>query len=492
MTASVICAVWAVVQVFRVPVLPYDDAFITFRYVDNLVHGAGLTYNPPLHVWGFTSPLYVLWLSLLHLGIPSVPLPTLAVRSNAIFVLTTGAAAFLLMWRYTADVRLASLAACVLLVHPSLLSISSGGMESMLFLSLVLFAMFSMTGKRPAATGILLGASFLARPEAIVLLPIALLRYWRTPRELFSVVAIAGAVAGAWLAFAGVYFHSVVPLSIIAKNRPLYPLPAGHALGVIFGYMGPEVLGRFTSASPSRNVAVSAILAVSIAASLLSPRLRARDAWMPGTAAVLLTALYWYGNPMFFEWYLPVILGTVVLAVLVGGFALPDIAALRWAAPMWLAIVTVLAYADNAGGHSKSIRFVNQDGTRLRVLAYRAIGQELTAITKGTDSAAAPEVGAFGYYYRGPVIDACGLVSPEAVGFLPVPDDERAGPATGAISVALVRATNPDWIVSMPIFSRKSLLQSDWFCEHYALYKTVPLPKICFNDATVLVFGRRR
>ena len=158
---------------------------------------------------------------------------------------------------------------------------------------------------------------------------------------------------------------------------------------------------------------------------------------------------------------------------------------------MWIVVMTIATYRDNAGGHSKSIRFVDQDGTRLRILTYRTIGEQLTALTSGSGSIATPEVGALGYYFAGRMIDAAGLVSPEAIRFLPVPEDQRMGPAAGAISVELVRSTYPDWVVTMPIFAQNSLLQSDWFRKYYKLEASVPLPKICFDSLNVLVFKRR-
>ena len=40
-----------------------DDAFITFRVVDNFVHGYGLTFNPDERVQAYTHPLWMLLLS---------------------------------------------------------------------------------------------------------------------------------------------------------------------------------------------------------------------------------------------------------------------------------------------------------------------------------------------------------------------------------------------------------------------------------------------
>ena len=404
--AVLAAAVWAIREHASVAILPYDDAFITFRYVENLTHGAGLTYNPPIRVWGFTSPLFVLWLTVTRLVFSGADLPALAVRANVVFVLAAGVGTLLLMYRYTADVRLACLGACVLLVHPSLLSISSGGMESGLFMSLVLFTLLALTSTRAALTGTLIGLAFLARPEGVLLLPLALFRYRRSPRQLLWMLAMAGAVAGAWLAFAAAYYHSVVPLPIVAKNRPLYPLPPGHALGVIFGYLGPAIVGQQPTATLGRDLAVAAVLIASTAACVMAPALRARQAWMPGVFALLAIAAYGYGNPMFFEWYWPAILGTVLIGVMLGCVGLsqiavragpPNLSAVHratrtiayWAGPVWILMTTIAAYGDNAGGHSKSIRFVDQDGTRLRILAYRRIGEQLTAVTSGTGSVAA-------------------------------------------------------------------------------------------------------
>ena len=40
-----------------------DDAYITFRVVDNFVHGYGLTFNPDERVQAYTHPLWMLLLS---------------------------------------------------------------------------------------------------------------------------------------------------------------------------------------------------------------------------------------------------------------------------------------------------------------------------------------------------------------------------------------------------------------------------------------------
>jgi hypothetical protein len=46
----------------------FDDAMISMRYAKNLAHGFGLIWNPGGEaVQGYTNPLWVLYMSLIHL-----------------------------------------------------------------------------------------------------------------------------------------------------------------------------------------------------------------------------------------------------------------------------------------------------------------------------------------------------------------------------------------------------------------------------------------
>jgi arabinofuranosyltransferase len=73
-----------------------DDAFVTFRYAENLTAGHGLTFNPgDKPVEGYSNFLWLILLSLLHL----IGLPTywMAKTLGILFFLLTG----ILWWRYT-------------------------------------------------------------------------------------------------------------------------------------------------------------------------------------------------------------------------------------------------------------------------------------------------------------------------------------------------------------------------------------------------------
>src|ERR1035437_5834000 len=92
---------WAAYFHFRSPVLPYDDAFIAYRYVENFIQGKGLVYNEGERAWGYSTVTYIFWLSMWSRLLPHVPLPELAARTNLLPFTGAGVAVFLLVLRYS-------------------------------------------------------------------------------------------------------------------------------------------------------------------------------------------------------------------------------------------------------------------------------------------------------------------------------------------------------------------------------------------------------
>jgi len=81
-----------------------DDAYITFRYAQNLLAGNGLVYNPGEAVLGTTTPIYALLMAGLGLftGGSQAPFPTLALLVNA---LADGLTCWLLNSTLVCDLR---------------------------------------------------------------------------------------------------------------------------------------------------------------------------------------------------------------------------------------------------------------------------------------------------------------------------------------------------------------------------------------------------
>jgi arabinofuranosyltransferase len=102
-----------------------DDAFITFRSVDNLVNGYGPTWNSNERVQAFTNTLWMF----LHSGLYYFwrNLPAVAYTlSIAVSLLTC----LLILWRYRHAPTLGALALLVLSASPSFIDYSTSGLEN--------------------------------------------------------------------------------------------------------------------------------------------------------------------------------------------------------------------------------------------------------------------------------------------------------------------------------------------------------------------------
>jgi len=143
-----------------------DDAFINFRYAANLAAGLGPVFNPGERVEGYTAPAWVLLLAGLHrLGAPLLGTAhVLGIAASAATVLATGALAAALAPRLR--VGAGALAALLVALHPGVLFWTASGMETPVFMLLVLLSVAA--ARWPAAAGALCGLAALTRPEAIL------------------------------------------------------------------------------------------------------------------------------------------------------------------------------------------------------------------------------------------------------------------------------------------------------------------------------------
>jgi hypothetical protein len=154
----------------------------------------------------------------------------------------------------------------------------------------------------------------------------------------------------------------------------------------------------------------------------------------------------------------------------------------------------------NANGWSVQDRAPNQpnwpvthigsEPGRLRCNTYKRAAEWINARRRAGETVLAPEIGALGYYLHGPLIDACGLVSPEAIRYLPVPPSERLGGDIGSIPLALVRDLQPDFIVTLPVFARKNVLDDPWAKRTYTTAAEFELAIPVYGSDRILVLKR--
>ena len=120
-----------------------DDAYITFRTVDNFVHGYGLTWNVAERAQGFTSPLWLFVVSLAYAFSGEIYFTVLTIS-----ILITLAAIWILTTRIASDITIALLAVLTLMFSKAFIDYSTSGLENALgyFLLALFLALFLRKG----------------------------------------------------------------------------------------------------------------------------------------------------------------------------------------------------------------------------------------------------------------------------------------------------------------------------------------------------------
>ncbi len=210
-----------------------DDAFITFRSVDNVLAGHGPTWNPEERVQSFTHPL---WYGLLVLGTASGAAPTWVSLTFAL--LASGLGLWLVMRRVASSPVVGVVAGALLLSSKAYADYASSGLEDPLT-RLLLIAYAGVLGaacgessadprldaRQGVAFGLLAGLGALCRPDAFVLFVPGLVFYaLRTPGAeprrrwaRWRGLALGLVPLALWGAFAFVYFGSPLPNTAYAK-----------------------------------------------------------------------------------------------------------------------------------------------------------------------------------------------------------------------------------------------------------------------------------
>jgi hypothetical protein len=492
--------------------MPDDDAYITYRYAENLAKGKGLVYNTGERVFGCSSPLYCVWLAGWEWAIPALDMPSFSVRSNFMFFIASGAVLAALLYRFTLSAGLALVAGSIFLVHPTLLDASCIGMESFLFCSLLLGAILALSHGRFAIGGLLAGLSIVVRPEGVLVVPLFALPLCRsTWRTRWIIVMALAAAPLAWGLFACSYFGTPIPHSVIAKARPLYPLPAGAAIDGLMAHLAEWSFGNGRGAR-GMDILVAAALAIcGLAAVFRKGYARPMEAG-PFVVLLFFLALYGVTNPALFPWYLPPVFLLWFVALLVGVFHLtrrlvrahadsvPDrsrnaqmrrlapavIAGLCLVCPLWTTVSVHKAAMVREKKLVPSLHYRERE----RTYGYKDCAQWLKEHASHSAVVLTAEIGALGYYWDGKLIDACALVSPEALSYLPVPASLRGHPMTSAIHPDLVRNTLPDYVVSHPVFIQTSLIGDAWFEANYTLVANVRMPRVLWGHNSIFIYRR--
>lgn len=476
-----------------------DDAYITFRYADNLAHGRGFVFNEGERVLGTTTPLFTMLMAVASIlfGTPRLPLVanvvSLASDSvTAIFVYMLGRG----VWRH----RVIGLACGLMFVMvPDNVVLSTLGMESPFFTMLVVAGVWgALTNRQGLAYGCASLAT-LTRPEGLLLwffvtaalyakrLPIR----WRT-------VAVAVVPVVAWAIFAWLYFGSVIPNSVRAKSVAYGSFDWNgdwldrmiHRL--VYWPNGPNMLHYF-SGFFSKSHAKEKWLYLTIASAIpifllfglgIAELKRHGRKWLilPGFMAVLIIG-YAFADTLFFGWYILPVAPFMVLCLVAGvrylvrilSEIVPLCQKVLWLRPAKLFaigaffLVANQAYFWHELNETMKLENILPSLMQLgfvpptRELGYAEAAKRLAPRIqpRSRDRVLTAEVGIIAFYLpHARVYDTYGLVTPAAVEYY-----KRDKKAHNSIVDPLIEVLRPDFIVCLEDWFASR--RSPWFNERF-------------------------
>lgn len=246
-----------------------DDAYITFRSVDNLWRGAGLEWNPGWRVQGSTHPLWLLLLAVIQ------PLTGEPFWSATLLSLgATAAALGLLAGRVAPSTAGALLGLSALGASKAFVDFSTSGLANPLTHLLLVLAAWGLVEGRGRMLGFAAGALILTRLDNTLLVAPLLLGHvaWRRDARPLLPAALPPL---AWAGFSLIYFGHPLPNTFLAKLAQQIELGDRVSHGL-----------AWVSNSAAWDPVTLATIAIGVLASLLALR-RAPEAAMLAAGSVL-------------------------------------------------------------------------------------------------------------------------------------------------------------------------------------------------------------
>ncbi len=499
--------------------VPLDDAYIHFRFVQNLATGHGFAFNPDQPVPGSTSPLWVLLLA-----VPTAcgaPVWISAKVCGILFLIVSAALAWRLAARYIAVPVAAWMVGALTALDGRLLWAAPSGMEVTLFTALSLAAFLARPGptsdrtalkRRVLLVAALCGLATLARPEGYLLtavLFVDLLVRFRPPIvAALSALALYVALTAPYNVFALLTTGRPLPTTFYAKSVPLGPETLPHALvyvaalayllvaGNVILILAP--LGAFALWRSPRVTAVvdsTSPIGLQLRSNAPGPfkvrtlpwsfrarpavhdaEARALVAWpllLIAEQAALSPVLYHFGR-----YVMPLqpflLLWTVAgLARLMRAFAPPDRRA--WSMILvssMLAVATALSLGGWAQRYARSVRDI--DGMQV------ALGRWVRAHVPAGAPVAAHDIGAIGYISNHPVVDIEGLVTPR---FLALKREQPEGRRVADIDAELKRL-GARYLIAFPRAYQSLTAQPDM----RRVYSVTVRDPLIVQEATMSVY----
>lgn len=445
-----------------------DDAYISFRYAQNLADGLGLTFNPGQRVEGYTNFGWVLLLSIASkLGF-DLPLAARLLSALATVLLAGLAVRFLFARSVRPAVASAGLAG-LMAADGSLARWAQDGLETtcfalFVFLGASLAVREARGGRVFPASALAFAATALVRPEGLLFFAVTL---------VWSVARRSG--EGRWRrALRGALLFAFVYGPYFLWRWHYYGFPLPNTFYAKVGASGAQLLRGSAYLIEFFLVERWPLLLLALAALVLHRvRLAPWQTLFLALAAsnasyVLLVGGDWMGTGRFFVPTLALLYAAVAEAVVA---ALSD---RRFEVPVLAAAVVSVFVLGSWRGERISVR-----EERPYLESRAVVGSWLAEHAQPGDNLLASEVGQLAFFSGLPTEDLHGLTDPR-IAHIETPSIGRGKPGHEKYDLAYSLGRRPTWICVPSIGLRFDAYRAQYpILEEYRIVQLPePLPPI--------------
>jgi hypothetical protein len=435
-----------------------DDAYITFRYATQLIDFQEFSFNAGERVLGTTSPLFTFLLAGAY-GMGVTPDVSALWIAGAADIVTVAMIAGVVGVNDRPE--WAFLTAILIVVSPAYLTYSVSGMETSLYVSLLLIALRCYQVGWAVWGGLAAGLCFLCRPDGALLAALLAIAFsLRNMREASRFVLATTLIAAPWVIFSAFYFGSPIPQSIIAKAADTLPWTVSWTNFANFFSHGHYLV-----------LTALAVPGAAVAWRSGNTAVRVWLVWALCYSAVFLitnafTYFPWYFIPLLPPYFLCVAASLSYVMRAVGG--LEGVASGTWGRAILgsAGAVILILGGWRLATHARFLESLYLS----REAIYRSTALELAGIDPSC-VVAATEIGTIGYYYPGQILDLVGLVSPEVVG-------------KGTDDV--LERSRTRWVVTYDTHLDSDVLESRSFSKTFALVRSTRVAE----DRSLQVYER--
>jgi|GEM_PF-906416 len=453
-----------------------DDQFTLYRYIANIAEGNGFVFNIGERVLGSTTPLFTLIAALIKFIFSSISVPSIVAYLNIIF-LSVSALFFYRLSSLFLSKRF-SLAATIIFALNLSWTVPTG-METPLFILLVLIFLNCLFSEKYYWSSIFLSLAILTRPDAGLIAVLALIFWWQKVGILKTIklLAVSVLVALPWLVFATAYFGSFIPQSLITKlhigdivnQSPLqaFKVQLSHLSRIYWGkIIDPNNLPI--------QVLVNLIPFFVLVYFGVKKKLN-KDTWIIFAIPVLYFISYSISNPVMFAWYLH---QTELFWILISFIGISFIFEKIKVSGSQKKYIAVIFFAVLFIGPTYSWAKKMIDPSEGSKVPLYKIGMYIKEHMEPGDKIGLSNIGIVSFITHAYVIDFIGLTRAESVGFYPIKDPCLDKNNQYVISPNLVMDTKPDWVVAGEKEWVKCFVEGKWFTSNYSPVYSINTAKV--------------